>query len=81
LATVWAAFQISRTASFRADFNRLTTNGACGQSLLREYWSARADAEIPILVLNLVALFISGFLTWRLVKVSEVTSQVISAAC
>lgn len=70
LATAWSGFQISHTASFRATFNRLITNGACNNvSLLPNYWNQRAMAEYPALALNIVALFISAFLTWKLVKV------------
>lgn len=70
LATAWAGFQISHTATFRANFSRLTTNGACKPiNLLPTYWKDRGNAEIPSLVLNVVALVVSALLTWRLVKV------------
>jgi hypothetical protein len=69
LATGWACFQISHSAKFRSDFNRLTTNGACKPiNLLSPYWPQRSHAEISILALNVLALLISAFLTWRLVK-------------
>ncbi|KAI0080021.1 hypothetical protein K474DRAFT_381765 [Panus rudis PR-1116 ss-1] len=67
LATAWGGFQIVHTKQFRANFIRLS-NGACGINLLPHYWADRAKAEIPSLVLNVVALFISAFLTWRLIK-------------
>lgn len=71
MATSWAAFQITHTAKFRADFNRVITNGACdGVSLLPNYWRDRGSAEIPSLALNVFALLISSFLTWRLIKVN-----------
>jgi hypothetical protein len=69
LATSWAAYQISHTSDFRTQFNRLITNGACNPiNLLPQYWTQRGHAEIPILALNVLALLISAFLTWRLVK-------------
>ncbi|CAL1696283.1 unnamed protein product [Somion occarium] len=68
LATAWGGFQIFHTARFRANFVRLTVNGACGINLLPTYWKGRANAEIPSLVLNAAALLVSTFLTWRLVK-------------
>lgn len=69
MATAWASFQITSTARFRADFNRVITHGACNVSLLPNYWEARSKAELPSLVLNVIALLISCFLTWRLIKV------------
>ena len=70
LATGWAGFQISHTAEFRRHFNQLTTNGACKpNNLLPHYWKDRGSAEVSSLALNIVALFVSAFLTWRLVKV------------
>lgn len=69
LATGWSSYQIVHTASFRATFNRVITDGACnGIPLLPGYWNERANAEYPTLALNILALFISAFLTWRLVK-------------
>jgi len=77
LATAWAGFQISHTASFRRDFIRVTMEGACKASpndgsmpinLLPLYWAQRRGAELPSLILNVVALFVSAFLTWKLVK-------------
>ncbi|KAH8120511.1 hypothetical protein DFH11DRAFT_1757718 [Phellopilus nigrolimitatus] len=68
LATAWGGYQISSTSDFRMMFNRLTTNGACGINLLSTYWKDRAAAEIPSLVLNAVALLLSAFLSWKLVK-------------
>lgn len=69
MATSWGAFQINSTEDFRSTFNRVITNGACnGISLLPDYWQARALAEIMSLAFNVFALFISCFLTWRLIK-------------
>ncbi|KDQ54861.1 hypothetical protein JAAARDRAFT_37975 [Jaapia argillacea MUCL 33604] len=69
LATAWGSFQIAQTADFRQDFNRLTVYGACNhEQLLPTYWKARGDAEIASLVLNVVALILSLFLSWRLIK-------------
>jgi len=70
MATAWAAFQITHTANFRHDFNRIITHGACKNiSLLPHYWDARGKAEIPSLALNAIALFVCSFLTWKLIKV------------
>ena len=70
MATAWAGFQIVHTADFKADFSRLATNGACKPiNLLPKYWEQRREAEIPILALNALALLVSAFLTWRLMKV------------
>ncbi|KAJ7693611.1 hypothetical protein B0H17DRAFT_1168805 [Mycena rosella] len=72
LATGWSGFQIWHTADFHANFNKYITQGACHgvgvPSLLPNYWTARAHAEIPTLALNVVALLISCVLTWKLVK-------------
>lgn len=69
IACAWAGFQVAQTANFLAVFSRLTTNGACKPiNLLPEYWMARRKAEIPTLTLNIAALLISTFLTWRLIK-------------
>lgn len=69
LATAWAGFQISHTENFRQQFVKLTTQGACKPvNLLPHYWTDRGHAEIPSLALNILALLISCFLTWRLVK-------------
>ena len=70
LATGWAGYQIFNTAQFRGDFSRLITYGACNPiNLLPSYWQTRVTAEIASLVLNVVALLVSAFLSWRLAKV------------
>ncbi|TDL28868.1 hypothetical protein BD410DRAFT_738658 [Rickenella mellea] len=69
LATAWGGFQIKHTADFHSQFATLTTQGACKPyNLLPNYWKQRAEAEIPSLALNALALFLSAFLSWRLVK-------------
>ncbi|KAJ7596724.1 hypothetical protein C8J56DRAFT_1106125 [Mycena floridula] len=69
LATGWSAYQLVHTAGFRSTFGRVITQGACnGVSLLPSYWNQRANAEYPTLALNVLALFISGFLSWKLFK-------------
>ncbi|EDR15729.1 uncharacterized protein LACBIDRAFT_300960 [Laccaria bicolor S238N-H82] len=69
LATGWATFQITHTATFRSEFNRVIAKGACKHiTLLSHYWEARGQAEIPSLVMHVVALLVSCFLTWRLIK-------------
>jgi len=70
MAAQQPAFQIAQTANFRADFSRLATNGACKPTnLLPKYWTTRRNLEISTLALNIAALLISTFLTWRLIKV------------
>jgi len=66
--TAWGGFQISDTKSFHSDFKRLTTDGACHVNLLPSYWSSRSFAEIPSLAFNVVALVLSCFLSFRLIK-------------
>jgi len=69
LATAWAGFQIADTAQFKSQFSDMTTESACnGVNLLPNYWQDRADAEIPSLALNAVALLASTWLSWRLMK-------------
>lgn len=69
LATGWAGYQIFNTAQFHSDFTRLSTNGACDPiNLLPSYWNSRFAAETASLVLNVVALLVSSFLSWRLAK-------------
>ena len=82
MATAWAAFQIAHTANFRSDFDRVITNGACkGVSLLPDYWHARSRAEIPSLTLNVIALLVSGFLTCKLIRVSDFHSEFSTYFC
>lgn len=82
LATAWGGFQVFSTTQFHKNFARITTNGACGHNLLPNYWQARAAAEIPSVALNGVALLLSMFLSWRLIKVCEVVNERIhSCSC
>ncbi|GLB36492.1 putative B-block binding subunit of TFIIIC [Lyophyllum shimeji] len=69
MATAWAAFQVTHTANFRSDFDRVITRGACnGTSLLPHYWHDRGTAEFTSLAFNVLAFLISSFLTWKLFK-------------
>jgi hypothetical protein len=69
MATVWGILQITHTAHFRAEFNRVITKGACKQTILNlSYWNARQWAELYALSLNGLALLISCALTWNLIK-------------
>ncbi|KAI0032489.1 hypothetical protein K488DRAFT_12331, partial [Vararia minispora EC-137] len=67
-ATAWGAFQLQQTRAFQKDFSTIITNGVCKANLLPTYWTARANVEIPSLVLNCLALVASIFLSWRLIK-------------
>jgi hypothetical protein len=68
LAAAWGAFQITQTASFRSNFNKVVTQGTCKVSLLPRYWDQRASVEFPSLAMNVFALVLSAWFTWRLVK-------------
>jgi len=69
MATSWAAFQITHTANFRSNFNHVITHGACdGTSLLPTYWQDRGTAEFASMAFNILAMLISSFLTWKLIK-------------
>ncbi|KAI0651545.1 hypothetical protein C8Q79DRAFT_933948 [Trametes meyenii] len=68
LATAWGGFQIYNTEVFHKRFTNLTTEGSCGINLLPNYWKERSNAEIPSLALNIFALLVSSFLSWRLMK-------------
>jgi hypothetical protein len=74
MATGWGGFQLYHTASFRSQFNTLITKGACAGvptdlPITPAYWEARRVAEISSLTLNILALLVSCFLSWRLFKV------------
>ncbi|KAF9270578.1 hypothetical protein L218DRAFT_914723 [Marasmius fiardii PR-910] len=69
LATGWSGYQINHTATFRRDFSRVITQGACqGKTLLPNFWTQRVIVEFITLAFNIVALLISAYLTWKLVK-------------
>lgn len=70
MSTAWAVFQITHTAGFRSTFDRIITQGACASAppILPAFWRQRAMAEFPSLAMHVVSLFISSFLTWKLVK-------------
>ncbi|KAJ2930499.1 hypothetical protein H1R20_g6596, partial [Candolleomyces eurysporus] len=70
MATAWAAFQITHTANFRSSFDRVIANGACSgtSAILPGFWQARSRAEWPTLAMHILALIISCFLTWKMVK-------------
>lgn len=65
------------TEVFHRKFSTLTTQGACGINLLPNYWKDRSNAEIPSLALNVFALLVSAFLSWRLMKVCHWSNGVI----
>ncbi|KAK2461683.1 hypothetical protein APHAL10511_006146 [Amanita phalloides] len=69
MATGWVGFQISATTSFRSSFNQIIAHGTCkGMPDLSGYWGTRRKAEFAILILNIVALVISSYLTLRIIK-------------
>ena len=74
LNTAWGAFQVAHTNGFRADYEKIVENGACQRSTIptllspKSYWTPRRSFELPSLVIHILSLFVSAFLTWRLVK-------------
>lgn len=69
MTTAWASFQMVITWEFRSEFLRITRDGACrGVNLLPSYWEQRRNVEVAQLVANVLGLFVSMFLSWRLVK-------------
>lgn len=72
LVTAYGAVQLVQTKSFHSDFQHLITDGACKPiNLLPTYWQMRGDVEIASIVLNAVALLLSAFMSWRLLKVGR----------
>jgi hypothetical protein len=71
ISTGWAVFQITNTSSFRSVFQRIIVQGTCkGTPILSAtYWTVRAKAEVAGLILDVVALLVSSYLTWRMTKV------------
>lgn len=69
MTTAWVSFQMVITWEFRSEFLRITRDGACrGVNLLPSYWEQRRNVEVAQLVANVLGLFVSMFLSWRLVK-------------
>jgi hypothetical protein len=67
--TGWSGFQIVHTRNFQNKYNNIVVDALCGGvSLIPEYWRDRGRMEIPSLVFNVLALIVSGFLSWRLTK-------------
>jgi hypothetical protein len=76
-AFAWSSSQVAATVAFRSDYRRLITgsNGACdGVDLLVEYFKNRLGYEIAMTAVDFVALFITAYLTWRLVLIYGWTS-------
>ncbi|CAE6349584.1 unnamed protein product [Rhizoctonia solani] len=70
LSTGWSAFQMARSASFRAQYGETIVRGACsGVDVLPDYFTHRTTDEIPIVVFNAVFLITMIILTWRVCKV------------
>ena len=70
LSAIWSGYAIWRTFDIEKRFKVLITDGACGVDLFPGYFKDRMIAQIVDVVLNIVALCLSLFLVWRLVKVS-----------
>ena len=69
LSTAWSAYEIWRTHDINRRFDALITNGPCGVDLFPGYFSRRLAVQIADLSLNVVALLLSAYLVWKLVKV------------
>ncbi|CEL54120.1 hypothetical protein RSOLAG1IB_06831 [Rhizoctonia solani AG-1 IB] len=70
LSTGWSAFQMARSASFRAQYGETIVRGACsGVDVLPDYFTHRTTDEIPIVVFNAVFLVTMSVLSWRVCKV------------
>ncbi|CAE6512441.1 unnamed protein product [Rhizoctonia solani] len=70
LSTGWSAFQMARSASFRAQYEETIVRGACsGVDVLPDYFSHRTADEIPIIVFNGIFLVTMIVLSWRVCRV------------
>lgn len=69
LSAIWSGYAIWRTFDIEKRFKVLITDGACGVDLFPGYFKDRMIAQIVDVVLNIVALCLSLFLVWRLVKI------------
>ncbi|KAL7409616.1 hypothetical protein BDY24DRAFT_372466 [Mrakia frigida] len=69
LSTGWSAYQVSHTVVSHEAFHRVI-NGVCdGVSVLNAgYWERRKMVEIAILSLNILALFMSSYISWTLLR-------------
>lgn len=68
LSTTWSAYEIWRTLDIHRRFDALITNGPCGIDLFPHYFHKRVSVQIVDLVLNVIALGLSCYLVWKLVK-------------
>jgi hypothetical protein len=67
MATSWAAFRIHDTAVFNSQFNEVIVLGACqGVEIMPNYWDVRFRLELAALIVDVVAMLISGYLTWKI---------------
>ncbi|KAG8733794.1 hypothetical protein FRC11_002244 [Ceratobasidium sp. 423] len=70
LSTGWSAFQMARSASFRAQYEETIVRGACsGVDVLPDYFAHRTADEIPIVVFNGIFLVAMIILSWRVCRV------------
>lgn len=75
LSAGWSGYAIWRTIDIHTRFTALITNGACGVDLFPHYFHDRLSVQIADLVLNVIALLVSCYLVWRLVKVRGFTGN------
>jgi hypothetical protein len=69
-ATAWGGFQFYNINTFHKGYTRLITHGACKVNVLPDYWKSSITNEIASLIFNVVALLLSCFLSFRIVKVT-----------
>ncbi|KAI5120285.1 hypothetical protein M0805_005342 [Coniferiporia weirii] len=68
LSTGWSGYSIWRTLDIHIRFQALITNGACGVDLFPGYSHKRVAVQIADLSLNFVALVLSCYMVWKLVR-------------
>jgi len=68
LSVGWSAYSLWRTGDIQHRLDVLVTNGACGVDLFPTYHYDRISFQIPDLVLNVIALLLSGYFVWHLAK-------------
>ncbi|KAF8482306.1 hypothetical protein JB92DRAFT_1679405 [Gautieria morchelliformis] len=69
LSTAWASFNVERTARLGQHFANIVTNLPCQQvPLMPPNWETDQSNDLPILVLNVASLLVSGYLSRKLCK-------------
>ncbi|TFK69795.1 hypothetical protein BDN72DRAFT_896988 [Pluteus cervinus] len=76
LLSGWSIYAVWRTGLYNGRFQELVNspNSPCGVNFFPTYFQIRKGIEIPDLLLNLTALFLSCYLSWRLLRVYSAQS-------